>query len=307
MTCLLVDAGGTNLRAAAHGPDGTLGAVRQIRVEPGTPFLRALENARDDVAPSCTASILSIAGPVQGDHVAFTNRAWAFSQTELKDHLGIDHVIAMNDFAALALGLPHLAADDVDVIAQGAPALGSPMVVLGPGTGLGVSTAVPEGDRWLSVPGEGGHVAASLDGLVPDQAQKTLWREGWLPWEEVLSGRGLVRLHAALHGTELAGPEVITALARDGHELSRRTLSTFSALLGRRASDAALQSGAWGGVFLAGGIIPKLGDLFYRAAFREAFENKGVYQDLVRRIPIKLITRPDPVFLGLSAVADQLG
>ena len=306
MTYLLIDAGGTYVRSAILSGNGALGAVTADLADDFPSFEEAVMEQAAQSRERLHGAVLSVAGPVQGDHVAFTNRSWAFSQSELKAKLGVQHVVAMNDFAALALSLPHLSAEDVETLAPGQPPPRTAKVVLGPGTGLGVAAAVPAGDTWIAVPGEGGHVAASLDGLVPERAQRSLWESGWLPWEEVLSGRGLLNLHRALQGEELSDPAQITQAAQDGDGGAQRTLSAFSALLGRRASDAALQAGAWGGVYLAGGIVPKLGDLFYRAAFRDAFETKGVYQDLVRQIPIYLIRRPDPVFLGLAATARSL-
>jgi len=286
---------------------GTLSPVSSFVADGFSSFTEALMQLCRDADRAPKTAVMAVAGPVQSDEVHFTNRDWAFSQPELKSKLGLSALEVMNDFAALALSLPHLSEEDVERVAKGIPQGRAPMVVLGPGTGLGVATAVPQHESWVAVPGEGGHVAASLDHLVPPNAQARLWADGWLPWEDVLSGRGLVRLHRALHpDRSVEAPEDVTAVAREGDEAARRTLSVFAALLGRRASDAALQTGAWGGVYLAGGILPQLGDLFYRAAFRHAFETKGVYTDLVRKIPISLITRPDPAFLGLQATVARL-
>lgn len=304
MTTLLVDAGGTNLRTAWTNGKGEVHAVREQPADSFEDLIAALTThcAEEEIAPEL--AIIAVAGPVQGDRIEFTNRSWSFSQSELKSELNLCDVIVMNDFAALALSLPKLTSDDLEVLVAGIPQPDSAMIAIGPGTGLGISTAVRNAQHWIALPGEGGHASASLDGLVPPVAQKHLWQSGWLSWEEVLSGRGLVRLHRALHPDQTSvTPEEITAAATSGNEKAQQSISCFSALLGRCASDAALLVGAWGGVFMTGGMIAAFENLFDKNAFIDAFQSKGSYTELVQRIPVNLITRPFPAFIGLSHAA----
>ncbi|MGI9318885.1 MAG: ROK family protein [bacterium] len=304
MTILLVDAGGTNLRTAWTNRKGEVWAVREQAADSFEGLVTALTMrcAEDKIAPE--SAIIAVAGPVQGDRVNFTNRPWSFSQAALKSALDLRQVRVMNDFAALALSLPKLTSDDLEVLVAGDPQPGSAMIAIGPGTGLGISTAVPNRQHWIALPGEGGHAAASLDGLVPPSAHNHLWQSGWLSWEEVLSGRGLVRLHHAMHPDQhCLAPEEITTAATAGDVNAQHSISCFCALLGRCASDAALLVGAWGGVFIAGGMIAAFGSLFDRVAFIDAFQSKGNYTELVRRIPVNLITRPFPAFIGMAHAA----
>ena len=304
MTNLLVDAGGTNLRTAWTNTKGEVQAVREQAADSFEGLVAALAArcAEDKIAPE--RAVIAVAGPVQGDHITFTNRPWSFSRTELKSALNLRQVIVMNDFAALALSLPKLTSNDLEALFKGDPQPGSAMIAIGPGTGLGISTATQNTRDWIALPGEGGHASATLDGLVPPIAHDHLWQSGWLSWEEVLSGRGLIRLHQALYPDQrYTAPEKITAAATAGDENAQQTISCFSALLGRCASDAALLVGAWGGVFIAGGMIQAFGSLFDRGAFIDAFQSKGNYTELVRRIPVNLITRPFPAFIGLSHAA----
>lgn len=304
MTILLVDAGGTNLRTAWSNTKGEVQAVREQAADSFEDLGEALATrcADDKITPERV--IIAVAGPVQGDRVKFTNRPWSFSQAALKSALNLQQVIVMNDFAALALSLPKLTPSDLELLVAGDPRPDAAMMAIGPGTGLGISTAVPNGQHWIALPGEGGHAAATLDGLIPTTAHTQLWQSGWLSWEDVLSGQGLVRLHQALHPDQrCTAPEEITAAASAGDAKAKQSISCFSALLGRCASDAALLVGAWGGVFIAGGMIAAFGSLFDRNAFIDAFQSKGSYSALVQRIPANLITRPFPAFIGLSHAA----
>ncbi len=308
MTILLVDAGGTNLRTAWANRKGEVWAAREQAADSFEDLVAALASrcAEDKTTPE--RAIIAVAGPVQGDRVSFTNRPWSFSQAALKLALNLQQLIVMNDFAALALALPKLTSSDLELLVAGDPQPGAPMIAIGPGTGLGMSTAVPNGHHWITLPGEGGHAAATLDGLVPATAHDHLWQSGWLSWEDVLSGQGLVRLNQALHPDQhFTTPEEITAAATSGEANAQQSISCFCSLLGRCASDAALLVGAWSGVFIAGGMIAAFGNLFDRNAFIDAFQSKGSYTALVQRIPVNLIARPFPAFVGLAhAAAIQL-
>ncbi len=306
MTTLLVDAGGTNIRSA--WTDGLSNAWGEQNRSADT--FESLSDAlsfrfRDDqIQPDC--AIVAVAGPVKADHVQFTNRSWSFSQQQLKAELGLKQLIVINDFAAVALALPILKSAQLDVVKTVTSDKRAAMLAIGPGTGLGISCVVPVDKTWVAVPGEGGHSAAALDRIVPAAAQQRLWDSGWLPWEAVLSGPGLVRLHGALHcNNQLESPEQITLAATSGDESTRQTLWCFAALLGRCAADKALVVGAWGGVFLAGGMITAMGDLFDREAFLEGFETGREPSELIHDIGVSIITDPYPAFTGLMHAASE--
>ena len=302
MAILLADAGGTNIRTAwiEDGSD-----VRSISVSPAQHYeslskaLRAKCEA-DQISPS--SAIIAVAGPVLGDKVRFTNRSWEFSQLSLKDELGLQKLLVINDFAAVALSLPNWKSGDIDYVKPGIGMANSPMLAIGPGTGLGVAAVIPNEDRWIAVAGEGGHCPAVLDGLLPAVALQRLGKRGTVTWEAIVSGPGLSRLHSALHNLpDKVSPEEIQRNAVTGNDQSTSTLHVFSALLGRRAADAALLFGAWGGVFLAGGVMQALGNCFDRVAFSEAFlEHK---EEFLNDVPVGILTAQYPAFAGLGYLA----
>jgi glucokinase len=249
---------------------------------------------------------LAIAAPIVGDEVRMTNIGWHFSQTELKTQLGFQRLTVCNDFAAVAWGLPHLAATDRKQIGGGTPSPRATMAALGPGSGIGVSALVPSTDGWTVMTGEGGHV--SLPALTSEEQDVVaLLRErfGHCSAERVLSGQGLVNLYVALAGLAGRGeptvtPEDVTRLASQREPLARKTLQMFFAMLGTVAGDLALTTGARGGVYIAGGIVPRVLDALAQSEFRARFETKGRYRDYMAAIPTYVITTALPAFRGLK-------
>jgi glucokinase len=254
-----------------------------------------------------TRAALAIAAPIAGDDVKMTNIGWRFSQRDLKDELGLKRLQVVNDFAAIAWALPLLKSADVVRIGGGDSIPRAPLAALGPGSGLGVSALVPAGDGWAAVTGEGGH--ATLPAATSEEQDViALLRErfdGHCSAERVLSGPGLVNLYVAL--AELAGrgrptvnPEDVTHLAKQGEPLAKKTLAMFFSMLGTVAANLALTTGALGGVYIAGGIVPRLVDQLRSSEFRARFEAKGRYRNYLAAIPTQVITAPLPAFRGLK-------
>jgi len=216
--------------------------------------------------------------------------------------------LLINDFEALALALPKLSPQDSKPIGRGVPNLQLPMAVIGPGTGLGVATCVPTPDGgWIAVAAEGGHVSASAtDDFEADVLRLVRAEFGHVSAERVLSGIGLPNLYRAivrLRGgqVEALAPEEITELAlvgKDAHCVA--TLDTFCAMLGSFAGNVALTVGARGGVFISGGIVPRLGDFFLRSRFRERFEAKGRFSPYLSAIATALVTARYPAMTGAA-------
>ena len=263
-----------------------------------------LDHRRSSDRPKRAA--LAIAAPILGDEVQMINIDWHFSQGELKAQLGFQRLTVCNDFAAIAWGLPHLTATDRKQIGGGTPKPRATLAALGPGSGIGVSALVPSADSWTVMTGEGGHV--SLPALTSEEQDAiALLRErfGHCSAERVLSGQGLVNLYVAL--AELAGrgqptvtPEDVTRLAAQREPLARKTLQMFFAMLGTVAGDLALTTGALGGVYIAGGIVPRLVDTLAQSQFRARFETKGRYSGYMAEIPTYVITTALPAFRGLK-------
>ena len=235
------------------------------------------------------------------------NINWHFSQAELRTELGLAELTVCNDFAAIAWGLPYFAASELLTIGRGQTAAGAALATLGPGSGLGVGALVPASDGWAVMTGEGGH--STLPATTREEAdviEQIRGRyDGHCSAERVLSGPGLVNLYVALAELSGAGrpaalsPADVTTRAKQGEALARKALSMFFAFLGMVAGDLALTTGARGGVFIAGGIVPQLLEEFERSEFRARFEAKGRYATYLGAIPTHVITAPLPAFRGL--------
>lgn len=305
MLRLIADIGGTNARFALAEPGGPPQEERHLLVrdfpDPAAAIEAYLAGRRVEEA------VIAVATPVESDEIRFTNSPWAFSIMALQARLGLSRLAVINDFVAQALAMPHLAADELELLGGGTPTPGRAIGVLGPGTGLGVSALVPGRHGWTALPTEGGHVS-----LAPGNARERDMlailseRFGHVSNERVLSGQGLLNLAralATLGGRELAAatPEAVTEAARAGScPVCCEAVATFSALLGSAAGDLALMLGARGGVFVAGGICLRLGPLFDRAAFRRRFEAKGRMRAYLEPIPTWLVLRPDTGLLGTA-------
>ena len=317
---LLADIGGTNARFAlqARGRDPADVEVLACRDYPTVDAAIAAylgrAAARGHDVDGLRHAALAIANPVEGDMVAMTNHDWRFSSAALRGALGLETLLVVNDFAALALALPHLGDDGRVRIggADAAAAPGRPLGLIGPGTGLGVSGVVPvpgsadgAATRWIALAGEGGHAsfapATSQERRILDALAE---RHGHVSNERLLSGPGLEAIHRVLAG-EVLDAAAITARAAAGTSAAcRATVEVFCAVLGSVAGNVALTLGATGGMYVGGGIVPRLGPLFHASAFRARFEGKGRLQPWLARIPTWLVTAPYPALRGVAALLD---
>ena len=265
-----------------------------------------LEHRRASDRPP-TRAALAVAAPITGDDVQMINIGWRFSQEALRRELGLKRLQIVNDFAAIAWALPLLTPTDVVQIGGGESVWRSTLAALGPGSGLGVSALVPSGEGWAAMAGEGGHITMPASTHEEQDVIAALRArfDGHCSAERVLSGPGLVNLFTAL--AELAGrgrgpalaPEDVTNLAKQGEPLARKALGMFFAMLGTVASDVALTTGARGGVYIAGGIAPRLVEQLAKSEFRQRFEAKGRYHQYLVAIPTFVITAQLPAFRGL--------
>ena len=205
--------------------------------------------------------------------------------------------------------MPLLTPADVVQIGGGERVSRATLAALGPGSGLGVSALVPSGDSWAVMTGEGGHVSMPATTREEQDVIAALRDrfDGHCSAERVLSGPGLVNLYVTL--AELAGrggptvtPEDVTNLAKQGEPLARKTLGMFFAMLGTVASNLAVTTGARGGVYIAGGIVPRLVEQLGKSEFRRRFEAKGRYNQYLAAIPTFVITAQLPAFRGLKYV-----
>jgi glucokinase len=313
-TWLVGDIGATHARFGLVSPDGKLLHSRTLADEdyPAIDDAIAAFLTERGTLPMPRQGAIAIASPITGDRVAMTNHPWSFSILALKARFGFERLEVINDFTALALALPRLTPQDRLIIGGGAAVTGAPIGVLGPGSGLGVSGLVASGSGWIALTGEGGHAtmapATARESAVLDRMRRHF---DHVSAERALSGPGLVNLYntlAELDGVPAQGftAAQITDLAiRDADPLCVETTRMFCAMLGTMAGNLALTLGARGGVYIGGGIVPRLGQTFVQSPFRQSFEAKGRFQAYLAAIPTFVVTHPLPAFLGCAALLAQ--
>ncbi|TCL02151.1 glucokinase [Sodalis ligni] len=310
---LVGDIGGTNARLCLC--DIHTGELTQIQSFPGADFpslesviRHYLDTQRCRVHCGCIA----IACPVSDDNVTMTNHNWHFSIREIKASLGFENFQVINDFTAVSLAVPMLSEKDIIKVGGKDPVKNMPIVVYGAGTGLGVSHIIHVDERWISLPGEGGHVDFAPDNEEEDYILSELRKEfGHVSAERLLSGPGLVNIYKAIVRHEGGIPERLTPqdvsdrAMKEGCGYCRRALTIFCAILGRFGGNLALSIAAFGGVYIAGGIVPRFLDFFLHSAFRKNFESKGRFMDYLRDVPVFLIRHPYPGLLGAGSYIRQ--
>jgi glucokinase len=307
---LLADVGGTHARVALATPGAATMHVVERRCDDFDSLEAALADAIAELGGTPARAALAVAGPVGDDVVRLTNRPWTISAAALKRRFKLAECRLVNDFAAIAWSLPALGEADLEAIGDGDDGERgrAAMVVLGPGTGLGVAAAVPDAaGGWSIVAGEGGHASLAPADHFETSLLHHLWKtRRQVSREDLLSGSGLVRLHQAM--AEMGGqppvsdqPGPIVEAARDDPDgLPAQTVRAFCRLLGGYAGDLALVFGARGGVFLAGGVIGRLGGLFDVVGFRERFVAKPPMQAWLAPIPSYKVIHPYPALAGLA-------
>ena len=309
MTDIVADIGGSNARFAVAGVDDSL---QQVQIFLCADF-SCLEDAirrylQNTASRDVTRICLAIAGPVDGDWVDVVNNHWQFSRAALEASLGISLTV-INDFTAQAFCLDLLEDDDLVWLGEARPSGGQIRAVLGPGTGLGVAALMP--GREI-VPSEGGHVAFAPTDPHQLELLQILWRRfGRVSVERILSGQGLENLYWAnsqLLGKENKLPDrEITARAKAGDSLCRKTIEDFLDIFSSVAGDFALQFWAAGGVYLTGGVVARVWEFADPERFRQRFEDKGRYRDYCASFPLALVSAQQPGLLGCIAALKNRG
>ncbi|MEJ5999351.1 glucokinase [Paucibacter soli] len=313
---LLGDIGGTNARLAwAHEAGAPLSDVASYRCAEHGSLAAAIQRYLSDHGKQQgpRACAIGIANPVTGDEVRMTNHHWSFSIAALKKELAVQRLAVVNDFTALALSLPALGPDELLPLGPGTAIAGEAMAVLGPGTGLGVSGLLPApGGGYLPVAGEGGH--STLAANDAQEAAVIEWlrgRFGHVSAERVLSGPGLVNLYEAAAGLAgraaltLTPAEIVNGARHSGDPLCQHAIELFCGFLGSFAGNVALTLGARGGVYIGGGIAPRLLPELRASRLRQRFEGKGRFQAYLATIPCWLINAEvSPALIGASRALD---
>ncbi|MFM8768549.1 MAG: glucokinase [Rubrivivax sp.] len=315
---LVADVGGTNARFG-WVEDASLKVTRvqtlPVAEHPGPAqaaraYLKSLHRDSGSSTATPRRSAWALATALDGDWVELTNGHWCFSRSALMQSLGLEDLRLLNDFEALALSLPHL--EPSQLRAHGAlPQAQGMLAVIGPGTGLGVAGVVQTAQGWKALPGEGGHATLAAtdeqEALVLAEVRRHFEH---VSAERLLSGIGLPVLYRAVcavageTGRELSAPQIVEAGTQGTDPLCGRTLDLLCAFLGSFAGNVALTLGARGGVYIGGGIVPRLGERFFQSSFREKFEAKGRFRSYLADIPTALITDTLAALRGAAASLD---
>jgi glucokinase len=312
---LLADIGGTNARFALETGPGEIG---QVQVYPCADYPGVAEvikkYLKDTKIGRVNHAAIAIANPVDGDQVSMTNHDWTFSIEATRRALGFDTLLVVNDFTALAMALPGLTDAQRVQVGGGARRPNSVIGLLGPGTGLGVSGLIPADDRWIALGSEGGHAtfapADEREDLVLQYARKK-WAH--VSFERVAAGPGVEVIYRALAARDKKrvassfDTSEVVKRALEGEPLAAESVDVFCGILGTFAGNIAVTLGALGGIYIGGGVVPRLGEFFERSSFRKRFEAKGRFEAYLQSVPTYVITAEYPAFLGVSAIlAEQL-
>lgn len=309
MSCLLADIGGTRTRFALFA-DGQVGPIESLRTGAYAGIHDAARHFLNVQSEGTVVdrAVIAAAGPVSGGRCKLTNALWTIDAENLRQSLHLRSVRLVNDLEALAWAVPQFGADDVVAVGEGSAVVGEPLLVIAPGTGLGVSCYLP-GAAPRAMASEAGHATLAAsdadDAVIVEMLRR---RFGHVSAERVLSGAGLVNLHTVPDSPAPGAltPEEIVRSALYGTAAGgAAALELFCGFLGAFAGDMALTFAARGGVLLGGGIAPHIVPVLRDSSFRARFAAKGRFAEYVRQIPTAVIVRPEPTFLGLASLATR--
>ncbi|NQZ21969.1 MAG: glucokinase [Colwellia sp.] len=312
---LVADIGGTNIRLGLVNNDGTTGDIRTYQCGEYDSLADVLRVYLDrhECAGKTVNACLAIACPVETDQITMTNLPWTFSQSALKHELNINQLFLINDYTAIAHAVPLLNDTQKVQIGEGDALSGKPISICGPGTGLGVANLVPTIDGWCCLGGEGGHVDfAPIDtNEIKILTYLLESKQHRISYEQLLCGKGLEQIYQAFlsignHPENYLSAEQISAKAIEGScPLCEKSLTQFCNTLGSFAGNLALTLGSFGGVYIAGGIVPRFVSFIQNSDFRQRFDAKGRLSDFINNIPTYVITEAQPGLIGASAYIRQ--
>jgi glucokinase len=308
---LIADIGGTYARFTLETAPGVFERTATLRCADHADFHAAVRAYLGTLpAERIAHAAVAIANPVEGDEVRMTNYHWQFSIEAMRGKLGFDTLVVVNDFTALAMALPRLGLADRRQVGGGSARERSVIGILGSGSGLGVSGLIPADDGWIALGTEGGH--ASFAPQDERELAILAFAKQSLPhvsFERLLSGPGLELIYRALAARAgkraaqgLSAPEITRRALAGSDAVCVDTLDAFCAMLGTAAANLAVTLGALGGIYIGGGIVPRLGATFDRSRFRQRFEDKGRFSAYLAQIPTWVITAENATFQGVSAI-----
>ncbi len=311
---LVADIGGTNMRIGTTDDNGNIDAlsVYQCNQYPSLSAVIRDYLVEHSLEQCDIHACLAIACPVDNDLITMTNLPWEFSKSQLKQELQLKTLLLINDFTAIALAIPLLGNEQKVQIGQGTAIAGKPISICGPGTGLGVANLISNNGKWISLSGEGGHVDfAPVGHLEQDLLRYLLTKYSRVSYEQLLSGLGLEQIYQGiawskqLDVAQLNAEQISSKALNNECELCADSLAQFCKILGSFAGNLALTLGSFGGVYIAGGIVPRFIEYFNNSEFRKRFEEKGRLSGFNQHIPTYVITESQPGILGAAAYLIQ--
>jgi len=309
---LVADIGGTNARFAVHDINNDdIKNIIVLSVEKYPHFLTALTDFIDQIEqkggwePLPGAACLAVACPVDGEIIRLSNSHWSINKTELSQQLNNINVDIINDFSAIAYSISSLQSEEWYQLGGGTPQADKPVAILGPGTGLGMCTMVPVDKGFLILDGEGGHIdfapTSTQEVAILTELNKRFQR---VSIERLLSGAGIINIYQALCKIKSAkefhntAQDISTAAINGKDKIAVEALSVFCRVLGSIAGNLAMITGAKGGVYIAGGIVPRIINFIDNSECRSQFEDKGRFESYVKQIPLRILLKDQPGLHG---------
>lgn len=312
-TTLVADIGGTNLRIGITNSNHNIDCLVQYTCNEYNSLAEIILDytLQNNIAPENVNACFAIACPVDNDVLTMTNLPWQFSQKALLKQLCFNRLTFINDYTAIAFSIPLLNSSQKTKVGGGTPVPEQAISICGPGTGLGVANLVFD-EQWHCISGEGGHVDfAPTNAVEIEVLSYLLTRYSHVSYEQLLSGLGIEQIYQALNfingseAQELKAKDISEHALASTCELCRQSLLIFCKLLGSFAGNLALTISSFGGVYIAGGIVPRFIDFLKDSEFRTAFEHKGRFSSFNQKIPTYVITESQPGILGASAYLHQ--
>jgi glucokinase len=311
---LVADIGGTNIRIGTFENESSVTALKVYQCGNYQSLYEVINTylAEENLVGQTINACLAIACPVENDLISMTNLPWEFSQSALKKELSLNKLLLINDYTAIAHAVPYLNDQQKIQMGEGEVVTGKPISICGPGTGLGVANIVPlANQQWQALSGEGGHVDfAPVDQTEIEILEFLLEKYQHVSYEQLLSGLGLEQIYQALNHIEQANQPTLSAkdisekALSNGCQLCEKSLAQFCKILGSFAGNLSLTLASFGGVYIAGGIVPRFIDYLKQSEFRSRFESKGRIK-FNKTIPTFVITESQPGILGASAYLRQ--
>jgi len=318
---LVADIGGTNARFSALLDDGSLESEFEFHhsVEEYPQFADLIDGLLAEIATAtgwdnAPANVcFAVACPADDLVISFTNSHWQFTKTHLKQLLGCENLSVINDFEAVAHGITELDDSDLVKVGGGDAVSTKPIGILGAGTGLGVAGLVPRVDSYDVIDTEGGHADyPPIDDMQSKVVNSLRERYGRVSLERLLSGKGILNIYIALCSIEAVEvefetpAEVVAAALDKSDSKALQTLNMFCEGMGSAAGNLALTFGAKGGIYIAGGVIPRFQEFFINSGFRSKFEDKGRFVSYLQPIPVFIVVRSNLGLLGAAKKLQQI-